>query len=122
MPFFKSFRLVRRSDELFEKMIFFPEPLARTASGHVAAMPNNRDDFLPMALIVCIYFSLVYQDLPVTSAFEDNMKQWMDGWILHVRLLVDDQEESEPGPIDQLQTVSWTRKYFLGQFSRITHA
>jgi exportin-2 (importin alpha re-exporter) len=114
---FKSFRHVMRSDTLFEKIIYtlnyLQEPLLAIfgqVSQAVTAMPNNRDYLLPrmktLGLIVSIYYSLVYQDLP--AHFEDNMKQWMDGfsiWLIYTNpLLVDDDEETEPGPIDQLQT------------------
>jgi exportin-2 (importin alpha re-exporter) len=114
---FKSFRHVMRSDALFEKIIYtlthLQEPLLALfvqVSQAVTSMPHTRDDLLPrmktLDLIVSIYYSLVYQDLP--AYFEDNMKQWMDGfsmWLLYKNpLLEDDDEETEPGPIDQLQT------------------
>jgi exportin-2 (importin alpha re-exporter) len=59
-----------------------------------------------LRLIVSIYYSLVFQDLP--EYFEDYMTEWMQGFAKYLQyknpLLVDEDNEDEPGPIDKLQT------------------
>lgn len=115
----KRFRFIYKSDALFaeikECLTHFQTPLMETyqqnsqiidsltASGDKAqlliAMETHR-------LMSRIFFSLNWQDLP--EFFEDHLNEWMTEFSKFLQyknpLLVNDQEESEPGPIEALQT------------------
>jgi exportin-2 (importin alpha re-exporter) len=113
---FKSFRDRMRSDGLFQVIIYtlqgIQAPLLAlfdrvTQAANAAA--NSKADLEPqmetLRLIVSIYYSLSYQDLP--EHFEDNMQPWMEGfaaWLRYKNPLLDNDSDTEPGPIDNLQT------------------
>lgn len=114
---FKRFRYVRRSDELYMVIIHslekFQEPLLMlyVQTGKVIErFANDKAQLLPrmesLLIMSRIFFSLNYQDLP--EYFEDHINEWMDEFAKYLDynnpLLVDDSEEEEPGPIDNLQT------------------
>ncbi|KAL3910033.1 MAG: hypothetical protein SGILL_007850, partial [Bacillariaceae sp.] len=113
---FMSFRHVERSDELYKKIIYtlnkIQEPLLVLfikASKEADALANNAaplaDKMETLRLIVSIYHSLTYQDLP--AYFEDNNAAWMEGFSKYLQyqnpILVDDDEEETPEPIAKLQ-------------------
>jgi len=113
---FKGFRHVQRSDDLYRIIIFsldrIQEPLLVLFSQVDQAVDSSPGDAAQLKLrmeslrlITSIYFSLVYQDLP--AYFEDHMKEWMTGFSKYLQyknpILVDNDEEDEPGPIDKLQ-------------------
>jgi exportin-2 (importin alpha re-exporter) len=114
---FKSFRDVQRSDELYSVIIYtlkgIQEPLLALfvkTTQEVYALANDEvplvEKMESLRLIVSIYYSLVYQDLP--EFFEDNMNPWMEGFARYLEysnpVLVDDDEEDKPDPIAKLQT------------------
>lgn len=114
---FKSFVDVQRSDALYVVIKYslgiIEQPLLKTLVNigkQVDALANDAAQLKPrfeaLRLVGSIYYSLVYQDLP--EFFEDNMALWMTEFAKYMsytnRLLVDDDEENEPGPIDKLQT------------------
>eukprot|EP00529_Nitzschia_sp_RCC80_P005611 CAMPEP_0113490560 /NCGR_PEP_ID=MMETSP0014_2-20120614/27110_1 /TAXON_ID=2857 /ORGANISM="Nitzschia sp." /LENGTH=976 /DNA_ID=CAMNT_0000384337 /DNA_START=77 /DNA_END=3007 /DNA_ORIENTATION=+ /assembly_acc=CAM_ASM_000159 len=114
---FKSFLDVQRSDQLYSVILYtlnvIQEPLLKLfvkMGTEIDALPTDAAKLTPrfeaLRLISSIYYSLVYQDLP--EYFENNMKAWMDGFAKFLQyknpVLVDDDEEDEPGPIDKLQT------------------
>jgi exportin-2 (importin alpha re-exporter) len=114
---FKSFVDVQRSDALYEVILYtlkiIEEPLLKLfikIGSEVDALSNDAAQLAPrvnaLRLISSIYYSLVYQDLP--EYFENNMKPWMEGFAKYLQyknhVLIDDDEEDEPGPIDKLQT------------------
>lgn len=113
---FKRFRYVQRSDELYREIIYslkhVQEPiltLFKSTSQAVVAFEKDAAQLVPrfetLRLIVRIFFSLNYQDLP--EYFEDHMGEWMEGFSTFLQyknvLLTDDSEETEPSPLDRLQ-------------------
>lgn len=114
---FKQFRYVRRSNELYEVIIYsleqFQEPLlllfAQTGKA-VEGYANDKQQLVPrfeaLRLMCRIFFSLNYQDLP--EFFEDHIGEWMEEFAKYLQyknpFLVDEDEEDEPSPIDKLQT------------------
>lgn len=114
---FKSFRHVMKSDGLYSVIIYtlngIQEPLLELleqVTQAVLVAANSKVDLEPrmetLRLIVSIYHSLSYQDFP--EHFEDNIGAWMKGFELYLQytnpLLVDNDEEDQPGPIDKVQT------------------
>ncbi|KAL3924145.1 MAG: hypothetical protein SGILL_001225 [Bacillariaceae sp.] len=114
---FMSFRYVERTDELYEVILYslevVQEPLLQLfvkTSQEADALKGNATLFVPklntLTLIVSLYHSLVYQDLP--EFFEDNMATWAEGFAKYLEYkdpaLVDEDDEDEPGPIEKLQT------------------
>ena len=114
---FMSFRHVQRSDELYSKIIKtlngIQQPLlslfGKTIQevGSFNGTPEQLAQKIEtLRLIVSIYHSLVYQDLP--EYFEDNMKAWMTGFVTFLEYqnpaLVNDADEDEPEPVAKLQT------------------
>ena len=113
---FKTFRYCQRSDALYKKIIYtlqgIQEPLLIqfTQTGNaVEAAKNNPEQlkqlFESLRLMCRIFFSLNYQDLP--EFFEDHIKEWMTEFSKYLQytnpLLVDNDEEDEPSPVDRLQ-------------------
>jgi exportin-2 (importin alpha re-exporter) len=111
------FRHVQRSDQLYSIIIYtlniIQQPLLQLFGHTSQAVDSLAGDAVQLAprmetlrLIASIYYSLVYQDLP--EYFEDHMDDWMKGFSKYLEyknpVLVDDDEENAPGPIDKLQT------------------
>lgn len=146
----KRFRFVSDSDELFTVIKYSVEQFAaplleayQKTSLLIQSLPTNSNDeglkqellllFESQRLMSRIFFSLNWQDLP--EYFEDNMTQWMTEFAKYFDythpLLINQREESEPGPIDKLQTAIvenlniYASKYeeefdpFLGQFTQL---
>lgn len=114
---FKRFRYVQRSDSLYSDIIYslkhVSAPLLTLIQTTNAAIDSFQADaaqlvprFESMRLICRIFFSLNYQDLP--EFFEDNMPAFMEifGKYLGYQnaLLTDASEDTEPSPIDKLQS------------------
>lgn len=112
----KRYRYVFRSDALYEEIIVcldgFKEPLLHQfqATGTlVSNYSQNKPELLALfetlRLMSRIFFSLNWQDIP--EFFEDNVIPWMTEFAKYLSysnpLLVDASEETEPGPIEQLQ-------------------
>ena len=113
---FKRFRYVQRSDALYADILYvlgrIQEPLTQlfiSINSQLDGLSQNATELtyrLTALRTICrIFYSLNYQDLP--EFFEDHMKEWMAGFAKHLEytnpLLVDEDEETEPGPIDVLQ-------------------
>eukprot|EP00531_Pseudo-nitzschia_arenysensis_P000987 CAMPEP_0116134468 /NCGR_PEP_ID=MMETSP0329-20121206/10661_1 /TAXON_ID=697910 /ORGANISM="Pseudo-nitzschia arenysensis, Strain B593" /LENGTH=972 /DNA_ID=CAMNT_0003629179 /DNA_START=82 /DNA_END=3000 /DNA_ORIENTATION=+ len=114
---FRRFCHVQRSDALYAVIIYtlnlIQEPLMKllvhTAS-QADALVNDPVQLKPkmetLRLVTSTLFSLVYQDLP--AYYEDNMAPLMEALKKYLQysnpVLVDDDEEDEPGPIDKLQS------------------
>lgn len=113
----KRFRHVYKTDALYAELIVclqgFQEPLLRTFEATVAAVGSCGDKkeslrvlLDTLRLMARIFFSLNWQDLP--EYFEDNMRLWMGEFAKLLEyanpLMVDRDEESEPGPTESLQT------------------
>ena len=113
---FKSFRYVQRDDDLYQKLAYTLDgmqapllTLFKTTGQAVDAMANDPNQLKlrleALYLMSRIFFSLNYQDLP--EFFEDHMGEWMQEFAKYLQYqnpaLVDADEETEPGPIDQLQ-------------------
>lgn len=113
---FKRFRYVQRSDALYAVLIYtlniIQQPLlamfVQTGQA-IEAYKNDAQQLKPrfesLRLMCRVFFSLNFQDLP--EFFEDHMKEWMDEFAKYLKyenaLLVDESEETEPGPVDKLQ-------------------
>lgn len=113
---FKSFRYVRRSDELYQKIIYtlkgIQEPITtlfRNIGRNAQANSNDKTALTiqmeQLRLITRIFSSLNYQDLP--EYFEDHMGEWMHEFATYLQyqnpILTDESEEMEPSSIDKLQ-------------------
>ena len=113
---FKSFRYVQRSDDLYAIIIYtlelIQQPLLTmfVQTGRaIEAYKTDKQQLIPrfesLRLMCRIFFSLNFQDLP--AFFEDHMSEWMDEFAKYLRytnpILVDEDEETEPSPIDKLQ-------------------
>jgi exportin-2 (importin alpha re-exporter) len=114
---FKRFRHVQRNDTLYAVIIYtlnlIQEPLLALfvqTSRQVEGLANDVGQLTPrfesLRLMARIYFSLVFQDLP--EFMEDHMNDWMGEFAKYLQynspLLVDEDEDDDPGPIDKLQT------------------
>lgn len=112
----KRFRYVFKTDALFSELKYvlelLQEPLLGLfkAMGDMLATPGATAQQLGVVMealrLICrIFFSLNWQDLP--EYFEDHMPEWMTLFAKHLSyenpLLVDADEENEPGPIEKLQ-------------------
>lgn len=112
----KRFRYVQRSDDLYRDILYvlerIQEPLLalfKSTAQAVVGFANDAAQLIPrfesLRLICRIFFSLNWQDLP--EYFEDHMSEWMDGFAMFLQysnpVLTDDDEETEPSPIDKLQ-------------------
>ena len=113
---FKSFRYVGRSDELYNIILYTLEriqaPLLKLFidTGNLVNMHAHDATLLTQHLealrtINRIFFSLNYQDLP--EFFEDHMSEWMEQFSKYLQysnpIVVDEDEDTEPSPIDKLQ-------------------
>lgn len=140
----KRFRYVYRSDVLYAELLIclqgFQVPLLQqyqASSELVTRYTNNKLElvtiFETLRLMSRIFFSLNWQDIP--EYFEDNVIAWMTEFAkyltYHNPILVDEDEESEPGPIEKLQAAIleninlYANKYedifipFLPQFTQV---
>lgn len=113
---FKRFRYINRSDELYEDILYtlgkLQEPLLimfKATGQKVEAYKNDLRNLLPVMKTLhslCgIFYSLNYQDLP--EYFEDHIGEWMAEFAKYLsfdnKILLDEDEEDEPSPIDTLQ-------------------
>ena len=113
---FKRFRYKVKSDALFKDLLYvlqqLQEPLLLLFKNISAAVDTYANDSVQLkpriASLRCIcriFFSLNWQDLP--EYFEDHMSEWMTEFAKFLKyqnpLLVDNDEEQEPSPIDALQ-------------------
>jgi len=113
----KRFRYVERSDKLYSDIIYVLERLQaplltlfKNVGQAVEAYANDAVQLRPRLIALrsmCrIFFSLNWQDLP--EFFEDHISEWMEEFAKYLSyknsLLTDDDEETEPSPIDNLQT------------------
>jgi len=112
----KRFRFTARSDALYSDIAYtlslLQAPLLAIFKSTSTDVQNNQQDkvkltqaFTALRAITRIYYSLNWQDLP--EYFEDNMAEWMNLFKVFLSysnpLLIDTDEEEEPGVIDQLQ-------------------
>ena len=124
---FKRFRYVQRSDDLYADILYvltrIQEPITRLFNTIVAQLDGHRNNVqeskwrLAALRSICrIFYSLNYQDLP--EYFEDHMNEWMLGFAKLLEynnpLLVDEDEELQPGPIDLLQSAVVENLYLYG--------
>jgi exportin-2 (importin alpha re-exporter) len=113
---FKSFRYVGRSDDLYKVIKYTLEriqaPLLTLYIETGKGVDQYANDPAQLTLRLealrtmnRIFFSLNYQDLP--EFFEDHMQEWMGQFAKYLTYanpcVTDDDEENEPGPIDNLQ-------------------
>jgi exportin-2 (importin alpha re-exporter) len=140
----KRFRYQVKSDALFGDILYVLERLQaplltlfKTIGAAIDSYANDEAQLKPrMASLrsICrIFFSLNWQDLP--EYFEDHMSEWMTGFAKFLKYtnpkLVDDDEEDEASPIDNLQAAIIDNLYlyadkdeepfipFLGDFTSI---
>lgn len=139
----KRFRYVFKSDSLYSELLFclegFQVPLLEKykQNEHLISSTQNVQEltvlFETQRLINRIFFSLNWQDLP--EFFEDNINNWMGEFAKYLAYknpaLENDDEESEPGPIEKLKTAVldnlnlYATKYeeefdpFLKQFTQL---
>jgi exportin-2 (importin alpha re-exporter) len=114
---FKRFRYVQRCDELYRVILYtlnhIQAPLLKMfiqTGQAVEAYANDPQQLAPrfeaLRLMCRIFFSLNFQDLP--EFFEDHMKEWMEEFAKYLvyknPLLVDENEEDSPSPVDKLQS------------------
>lgn len=112
----KRFRYVQRSDALYKDILYVLERLQaplltlfKTTGNAVEALSNDAAQLKPrlaaLRSMCRIFYSLNWQDLP--EYFEDHMGEWMAEFAKYLRyqnpLLVDNDEEMEPSPVDKLQ-------------------
>jgi len=112
----KRFRYVQRSDALYSDILYVLERLQaplltlfKTTGKAVEAYANDASQLKPRLAALrstCrIFYSLNWQDLP--EYFEDHMGEWMEEFAKYLQytnpLLTDEDEETEPSPIDVLQ-------------------
>lgn len=112
----KSFRYVQRCDELYEVIKYtldrIQAPLLQLFIETGKAVDTYANDAANLAprlealrTMSRIFFSLNYQDLP--EFFEDHMQEWMTEFSKYLiyknPVVTDDDEDTEPGPIDKLQ-------------------
>lgn len=113
---FKGFRYVGRSDELYSVIKYSLEriqaPLLNLfieTGKAVDAFANDPAQLAPrlecLRIMSRIYYSLNYQDVP--EFFEDHSSEWMREFSKYLQYtnpcVTDADEETEPGPIDNLQ-------------------
>eukprot|EP01038_Epipyxis_sp_PR26KG_P004977 gene4977-6960_t len=112
----KRFRYVFKNDNLYQEILFclegFKIPLMEQYKANEVLIINNVNNRVELfelletqRLMSRIYFSLNWQDIP--EYFEDNIATWMTEFSKYMvytnPLLVDDNDEAEPGPIEKLQ-------------------
>lgn len=114
----KKFRNVNKSDDLFRELKFclvnFHSPLLesyRRNQQFIEANSNSAKSLLEILLesrrlMTRIFFSMNWLDLP--EEFEDNLPAWMQQFAFSLEyrnnILVDLNEENEPGSIERLQS------------------
>ena len=115
---FKKFRHCYKSDSLFQEikdcLMIFQAPLLEMFKrnggviAHLTTLGNKADLQITMEtqrLMARIYYSLNWQDIP--EFFEDHIAEWMEEFMKFLTyknlLLVDSNEDLEPGPIEKLQ-------------------
>ena len=114
---FKRFRYVGRSDELYSVIKYTLEriqaPLLNLfieTGKAVEAFANDPAQLTPrlecLRIMSRIFYSLNYQDVP--EFFEDHSSEWMGQFSKYLQYtnpcVTDADEETEPGPIDTLQS------------------
>eukprot|EP00904_Undaria_pinnatifida_P010098 jgi/Undpi1/6218/HiC_scaffold_20.g08702.m1 len=114
----KRYRYTFKTDALFNELkhIVLPhmaEPLLVLFKQSFTTVEQNKADkevlvqvFESVRLVMRIFFSLNWQDLP--EVFENNMDQWMEGFHNYLAVysnpLLDQPEGSEaPGPVESVQ-------------------
>lgn len=113
----KRFRYVQKSDDLYRDILYvlqiLQQPLLdlfKSISQSLTTLVNDSVQLIPrfesLRLICRIFFSLNWQELP--EYFEDHISEWMEGFGTYLQyqnpMLTDIDEETEPSPIDKLQT------------------
>jgi exportin-2 (importin alpha re-exporter) len=114
---FKRFRWVEKTDALYavlaQCLAEFNAPLLAIFQQLCTLAGSSQDKaqlvliFSALRLVARIFYSLNWQDIP--EFYEDNMAPWMQGFQFFLDnysnpLLVDEDEEDEPGPVEVLQT------------------
>ncbi|GAX23712.1 hypothetical protein FisN_12Hh289 [Fistulifera solaris] len=114
---FNSFRYVQRSDALYAVIAYtlngIQVPLLalfKKVGQGMEAVSNDAAQlkiYLECLSIMCrIFYSLNYQDLP--EFFEDHMAEFMEEFTKYLKynnpIVVDPDEENEPGPLDNLHS------------------
>ena len=114
---FRRFRYVGRSDDLYRVILYtlqgMQSPLltllvSKGQAVEAAAKDANqlKLHLESLRLICSIIYSLNYQDLP--EFFEDHMKEFMNEYAKYLEyknpVVTDPGEETEPSPIDELQS------------------
>lgn len=123
----KRFRYIERSDSLYADIIYVLEriqapllTLFNQMGQAIDAYSNDAAQLKPriaaMRYMCRIFYSLNWQDLP--EFFEDHMAQFMGVFEKYLEysnpLLVDEDEELEPSPIDSLQTAVVNNLFLYG--------
>lgn len=113
----KRFRYVLKSDELYTVLKIcldgFAMPLTNQFQHYSLMVDSCANDkaklvviFETMRLMSRVYFSLNWQDVP--EYFEDHLELWMKEFAKFLEytnpILIDTNEEDEPGPIENLQS------------------
>ena len=139
----KRYRFLYKNDALFAEILEclqgFQVPLLETYklnSQTIDAVQNDKSQLLVAMethrLMTRIFFSLNWQDLP--EFFEDHINEWMTEFAKYLAyknpILLNPNEDTEPGPIESLQTAIvenlnlYANKYeeefkpFLGPFTQ----
>ncbi|RYH11031.1 hypothetical protein EON65_39085 [archaeon] len=112
----KRFRYVYKSDDLYRELLtclaYLQEPLLKHFQQNfvlIQQFASNKASLLVLfetqRLICRVFFSLNWQDIP--EYFEDHIAEWMTEFARYLNytnpLLVDADNEDEPGPIELLQ-------------------
>eukprot|EP00566_Odontella_aurita_P003278 CAMPEP_0113547256 /NCGR_PEP_ID=MMETSP0015_2-20120614/12254_1 /TAXON_ID=2838 /ORGANISM="Odontella" /LENGTH=984 /DNA_ID=CAMNT_0000447789 /DNA_START=9 /DNA_END=2963 /DNA_ORIENTATION=+ /assembly_acc=CAM_ASM_000160 len=113
----RRFRYVQRSDDLYRDILYVLERLQaplltlfKTTGKAVDALANDpaqlKPRFASLRSVCRIFYSLNWQDLP--EYFEDHMAEWMEEFAKYLNYrnpaLEDEDEETEPSPVDVLQS------------------
>mmetsp|Transcript_11110 Transcript_11110/g.12872 ORF Transcript_11110/g.12872 Transcript_11110/m.12872 type:complete len:995 (+) Transcript_11110:161-3145(+) len=112
----KRIRYQVKSDELFTDILYTLQQLQaplltlfKTIGQAVESYQNDltqlKPRFASLRSICRIFYSLNWQDLP--EYFEDHMGEWMSEFAKYLKynnpILIDNDEELDPSPIDKLQ-------------------
>lgn len=113
---FKKYRHAFRSDSLFSEinyvLQYFAEPLLqlyKTTDTYIDSNSNNKSALLILSqslfLMNKIFYSLSSQDIP--AYFEDHIQEFMTIFKKYLTytnpLLVTDEDDTEPGPLEKIQ-------------------
>lgn len=113
---FKKYRHAFRSDPLFAEINYvlqhFAEPLLnlyKTTDSYIDSNCNNKNALLilhqSLFLMNKIFYSLSSQDIP--AYFEDHVQEFMNIFKKYLTytnsLLITDEDDSEPGPLEKTQ-------------------